>query len=161
MKKEFRAAYVRLKEELQNAVAKDKSDVVLWRECLENIPYCDLVDASGEEILHGVQIKGYIDLWKKYPILNYYEFEDDEDEDGYCYDQNEEARKKLTGRFLFKENNKAVLIYPSSEGLPKYNGTWADVLLEIFDYGSRKLCTDPEPTKDIIERIGSAKFADN
>ena len=161
MKKEFRAAYVRFKEEIQNAVAKDKRDIVLWRECLENIPYCDLVDASGEEILHGIQIKCFIDLWMRYPILNYYEFDEDGDENGYSYDQNEEARKKLTGRVLFKENNKGVLIYAPNEGLPNFHGTWAEVLLETFDYVSRKLCADPEPTKDIIERIGSVKFADN
>ncbi len=155
MNKEFKMAYVWLKEELQSAVAKNRKDVALWHKYLSSIPYCDLEDVSGEELLRGIQLKGCIDLWKKFPILDDFSYsDDDEDEEGEgYYDQNDEARSRLTAKFFFKENNRAVLIYPPNESLPKFRGTWGEVMLEIIDFVRRKFCDSPEPTKNLVNRL--------
>ncbi len=159
-------AYIWLKEELQNAVAKDKKDVALWKKYLAGIPYCDLEDVSGEELLKCILIKGYIDLWKRFPILDDFsadfDFDEDDDEAGEgFYDVNAEAREQLTAKFFFKESNRAVLIYPSSEKLPKFRGTWGQVTIEIIDFVRRKFCEDPRPTKEISERLKLFKSDEN
>ncbi|MFA5130985.1 MAG: hypothetical protein WC467_01025 [Patescibacteria group bacterium] len=152
MNQDFRVAFVLLKEELYNAIVKDREDIALWRQYIEDIPFCELIEVSGEEILIGSLIKGHINLWRSYGSLDDY-YGDDEYEDNDPNDPNRETRQKLTAKFYFKEKNKAILFYPDHECLPNFKGTWAEILLEIIDFIRRKTCEDPSIVKNLGEQI--------
>ncbi len=150
MNKDLKIAYALLKDELCNAVIKDREDILVWRQYLEEIPFCEVVEVSGEEIMKGSLFKGYIHLWRAYPLLDYDFDEDDYDE--LCpSDPNVEAKRNLTAKFYFKENNKAALVYPPHEDLPRYTGTWQDIFLEIIDFVRRKSCEDPAMVRNLAE----------
>lgn len=149
MKSELITSFVLLREELKKAVYSTEADVNLWKSYVDDIPYCELIEISGEDILYGVKFKGKINFWAWSEILNdYYDEEDDE-----FLDSLTPIRESLTAKFFFKEHNKAVLIYPPAEKLPKFKGTWAEVFLEMVDIIRRKFCADPKPPRKIPDML--------
>ncbi len=152
MKTEYVVAFGLLKEELRLAIEESRKGVAFWQECFVDIPYCDVSDLDMVEILDGYVIKGYINLWKNYVTLSYYE-DIANFEANHLSAEDSDILRNLTGKFYFKERNQAVLEYPPREKLPDFVGTWADVFLEIVDYIRRKLCICPEMPPNLAEEL--------
>jgi hypothetical protein len=149
MESRLKASFVNLIQTLKENVEINQTDSNLWKDYVREIPYCELIRVSGEEILRGVQFAGRIHIWLKFPDLSEYFFDDEEEDEEDSYDPLKDTQDSLTAQFFFKEHNKATLIYPTAEGLPKFKGTWSEVFLEIIDFVRRKFCDDPKPPKKI------------
>lgn len=158
MKDDYKIAYALLKEELCKAVLKDREDLATWKMYLNDIPFCEIVEISGEEILKGSLFKGRINLWRAHPILDYHFQDDDYDEEDLS-DPNREVKRRLTAKFFFKEKNRAYLEYPPYEGLPRFVGTWSEIFLEIIDFVRRKSCEDPVMLRHLGERMRMLQYS--